>query len=138
MGITVAPLTTVVMSSVDRANSGTASGINNSLSRIAGLLAIALLGTYALHHFRNSVSVKLSGIELRQEALKQVLDNTADFAGTKVPEEITGTQNKQVHRIIRSSFIESFNNVSHISAFAAWLSGLLALIFIKRRKKRAL
>ena len=136
MGITVVPLTTTVMRSVDRKNSGTASGINNSVSRIAGLMAIALMGTFAIHHFRNAVGEKINALEINLEQKLQLTGNTSDFAATQIPEGISGFQKDRVRQIIHSSFIESFDQVTHISALASWLSTLLAFIFIKKRKKK--
>jgi EmrB/QacA subfamily drug resistance transporter len=44
MGISVAPLTSTVMASVNRDHVGTASGFNSAVARIGGLIATALLG----------------------------------------------------------------------------------------------
>jgi EmrB/QacA subfamily drug resistance transporter len=44
MGVSVAPLTDVALSSVDNAFEGAAAGVNNAVARVAGLFAVALLG----------------------------------------------------------------------------------------------
>ena len=55
MGLVVSPLSTAVMISVEDKQTGTASGVNNAVARIAGLMAIALLGAVIAPVFEQSL-----------------------------------------------------------------------------------
>ncbi|MEO5805767.1 MFS transporter [Devosia sp.] len=55
MGLVVSPLSTAVMTSVDDADTGIASGVNNAVSRVAGLVAVALMGAVVASVFEQAL-----------------------------------------------------------------------------------
>src|SRR5438309_5936292 len=74
MAISVAPLTTTVMNSVRESRAGIASGINNAVSRTAGLLAIAVLGLIMFQAFNNCLDQRLEQIALAPDIRRAVDD----------------------------------------------------------------
>jgi EmrB/QacA subfamily drug resistance transporter len=64
LSATVAPLTATALDSVEERHVGIASGINNGVSRVAGLLAIAVLGAVISGSFDSTVDDRLSGGKL--------------------------------------------------------------------------
>ena len=68
LSATVAPLTATVLDSVDEHHTGIASGINNGISRVAGLLAIAVLGALIAGQFGSAIDDDLVGVDLSPAA----------------------------------------------------------------------
>ena len=60
LAMTVAPLTMTVLADADEHNAGIASGINNAVARVAGLLAIAALGAVVAATFASSLDGALA------------------------------------------------------------------------------
>src|SRR6266566_3947640 len=126
MTISVAPLTTTVMSSVEDRHAGTASGINNAVSRIAGMLAVALLGTLAVGAFGSALETRLSGLPVTPEVRRALKAEVAKLAEAQVPSEIRGEQRLVLKQALNESFVQSFRFVMLISAAAALLAALCA------------
>src|SRR5205085_4639144 len=72
MAVSVAPLTTTVMSSVAETRAGVASGINNAVSRTAGLIAIAALGVLMAQAFDTSLARHMSALNVAPGARAQL------------------------------------------------------------------
>jgi MFS family permease len=77
MAISVAPLTTVVMNSVQQERAGTASGINNTVARVAGVLAVAVLGAVMAEAFAHSLRQSLASLNLNASIVYQLESNAA-------------------------------------------------------------
>lgn len=58
MGLVVSPLSTAVMTSVDDGDTGIASGVNNAVARVAGLLAVAVLGAAVSTAFEQALGAQ--------------------------------------------------------------------------------
>ncbi|MFL5907371.1 MAG: MFS transporter [Solirubrobacterales bacterium] len=74
LSATVAPLTATALNSVPENQVGIASGINNGVSRVAGLLAIAVFGAVISGQFGSTVDEKLAGKQLSPQAESVVSD----------------------------------------------------------------
>jgi EmrB/QacA subfamily drug resistance transporter len=72
LAATVAPLTATVLDSVEERRVGIASGVNNGVSRVAGLLAIAVLGAIISAHFGGGLDANLGERPLGPQATRIV------------------------------------------------------------------
>jgi len=113
MAITVAPLTTTVMSAVDTAHAGVASGINNAVARVAGLLAIAVFGVVLTRTFDARVLPRLDRLRLTASARTEIDRQLPRLAGADVEQtqSIDAPQRAAVREAIDDAFVSAFRLV---------------------------
>src|SRR5580765_1312847 len=132
MAITVAPLTTVVMSAVDRSHSGTASGINNAVARVGGVLAIAVLGIVMVSAFSRELHRLLPPLHLTPAVLNVIEANRIKLASLDLPGVDPQTQSVARGAIVQA-FVFGFRIVMLICAALAIASSVVAAITIPRK-----
>jgi EmrB/QacA subfamily drug resistance transporter len=124
MAIVVAPLTTTAMGAVEAQHSGVASGVNNAVARVAGLIAIALLGVVLVRDFDGRVSAALDGLKLPASDRASIDRELPKLAGADVDAAVAGEHRAGVRRAIDDSFAASFQLIMNVAAGIALASAV--------------
>lgn len=133
MAIIISPLTTAVMSAVDIGSSGIASGINNTVGRIAGLLAIAVMGVFALSTFNGILDKELGTLPLDEQTVQAIDDQRIRLAAIEVPFDLDHETKTNIESAIDKSFLESFRFMLKISSVLVLIAAIIALFTIEKK-----
>jgi len=127
MAISVAPLTTTVMSSVAESRAGIASGVNNAVSRVAALLAVAVFGLILGNVFNRTLDERLSRLSLQASVRAAIDAQRPRLAAAKIDDP-------RGRRAIDESFVAGFRVVLWIAVGLAAASSLSAAWLIRARE----
>jgi len=120
MAISVAPLTTAVMESVSVDEAGMASGINNAVSRMAGLLAIAVFGLVLASGFNRALDRSLARMQEVSPAVRENVDRQrSQLAGGQ-------TSDSRIRQAIDDAFLSGYRDVIWLSVGLSLLSAASA------------
>ena len=139
VGVTIAlaPLTNVVMTSVPDGKSSLASAVNNSVSRLAGLLVLSGLILVLSHAFNHSLALKLSSSSLPSNAKDSLYAERSLMAAAEIPNTLKGTERQAAAAILADSYTDGYELVMYCCAVAALLSSLPIIFWWRRAGENA-
>ncbi len=126
MAITVAPLTTVVMNSVGQERAGAASGINNAVARVAGVLAVAVLGAVMVAAFAHSLRQSLATLNLDADTIHHLESHLAMLGNLDAPPGTDKQTTLAVRSRIAEAFVFSFRLIAVLCTVLAIASAVVA------------
>lgn len=134
MAISVAPLTTTVMIAVSQDEAGIASGINNAVARISGMLAVAVFGVIVIVVFRLQLDDQLREASVSPAIRNEIIEVSENLAAISLPENIDNNLQQKIREYIDLAFISGFRLVMFFSAGLAILSAFLSWMMIEKEE----
>jgi EmrB/QacA subfamily drug resistance transporter len=133
MSITVAPLTTTVMTSIDdEHHAGAASGINNAVARAASLLAIAAFGVLAIAVFDRALDRHLPDLPAGIRAAMHA--QSIKLADARPPSGLDPAMRQRIELAVQQSFVSAFRIDALSAAALAALSAAGGLLVERKRR----
>jgi len=126
MAVTVAPLTTVVMNSVGQERAGAASGINNAVARVAGVLAVAVLGALMTAAFAHSLRRSLATLNLNSDIVRRLESNIGMLGSLDAPPGTDTATALAIRSKIAEAFLFGFRLIAVLCAVLAVASAVVA------------
>jgi len=136
MSLTVAPLTTAVMRSVEDEYSGIASGVNNAMTRISNVFANAIFGALAVLLFTGSLSNKLGRLSLDEKSKQAAIAQAVNLGNAKTPAGISGHDKTVIEDAYHAGFIDTYGKIMRLASALAFLGALMTVLLIKDPPRR--
>ncbi|HEX8375874.1 MAG TPA: hypothetical protein VF606_11930, partial [Geminicoccaceae bacterium] len=136
LSMTVAPLTATVLAAVEERHSGVASGVNNAIARIAGLLAIAVLGAVVSTRFEAVVDERLADRPLGATAQSAVADAKERSMGPGSAARIEApAERREVTTVLEDASTSAFHLGLGLGAALVVAGGLVSLAGIRNPRR---
>jgi hypothetical protein len=121
------------MNSVNQSHAGIASGVNNAVSRTAGLLAVAVFGLIMFHAFNNCLDRRLNQMPITAEARQALNTERLKLAAADIPHSVDEVTRQSIKQAIDECFVFGFRRVMLLGAGLALAGSALAWLMIRGR-----
>jgi EmrB/QacA subfamily drug resistance transporter len=136
LSMTVAPLTAAVLAGADEHHAGVASGVNNAIARVAGLLAIGAVGAVVAAQFSSALDERLAGVVLSppaQTAVARADKRPLSGAGS---DAVPASERAVVATAIDDASVDAFRAGMLISGALVIAGGVISFVGVRNPRRR--
>ena len=134
LSMTVAPLTATVLGAVEQRHAGVASGVNNAVARISGLLAVAAIGAVVATSFTSQLDDNVKGRTL--SAREQRAVETAKDRPLAGRDDLPAGTRTSLGPAVEDASVSAFHLGVGIAALLMVAAGVIAAAGIESKRRR--
>jgi len=134
LSMTVAPLTAAVLAGAESSQAGIASGVNNAIARVAGLLGTAAVGAVVAGSFGSALDEHLSGVTLGPAARAAVSQAKRLPLGRPDVHGLVSAQASALTRAAEQASLHSFHLGMAIAGLLVAAGGVVGVVGIRNPK----
>ncbi len=135
LAMTVAPLTAAVLAGAEESQAGIASGVNNAVARVAGLLGTAAIGAVIATSFSSSLDSHLAGVPLGAPAHAVVREAKRLPLGRPDVHTLPSAQARVVTAAAEQASLRSFHIGLAVAALLVALGGAAGAAGIRNPRR---
>ncbi len=136
LAMTVAPLTATVLGDADERRAGIASGVNNAVARVAGLLAIAATGAAVSAQFSSSLDARLGRVSLSPAVRTAVAQAKRRPLTTSAARDVAGSQRAQVRDALEHASVSAFRLGMGLAGGVVVMGGVVSALGIRNPRRK--
>jgi len=136
LSITVAPLTAAVLAGVEDEHAGVASGVNNAIARVAGLLAIGVVGALVSAQFSSTLDDRFGSEPLSPPARQAVERARSRPLTVHSARRLPGRQRATVRAGLEDASVDAFRVGIAAAAILTMLGGAVSAVGIVNPRRR--
>ncbi|KXK26993.1 MAG: Multidrug resistance protein stp [candidate division WS6 bacterium OLB20] len=133
MAVVIAPLTKSALE-VPEGKAGMASGLNNAVSRIAAVFAVALMGALLISVFTSQLEQQLKESDLLSVSQTQIFEQADSLLAIEIPDNYSSAEAEETRMLIADSFVPAYRTTTFVAAGFAAAAAVTSFVFIDRER----
>lgn len=132
LGLFITPITTVALNAIGDDNTGLASAVSNTVSRVAGLISVAVLGVLITHGFASSLSEGLVSLGLNAEQITSLASQAQQLGTLTAPGFLDASKADAFYLVTKGAVTDGFTRAVFVAGVFMLLAGITGVVGLRK------